>query len=514
MSYKRGGGFRWLLASVGLVVVLVAALAYLKRGGFSSGEGANELLVYCASGIRLPVEAAAKQFEEEVGIAVRIEYDSSGGLEGKLKLDKQGGQVRADVYIPADNSFAERAKAAGLTAEVIPLAQFHLVLGVEPGFDKKISTVQDLLDQQVSYTLCEPIAGVGKRTKAALDTAGVYDSVYENKKVGFTRVTEAANAIASSAELEAGLIWNTTADQFGLEVIELPEFKGAFSEIVGAVVEGTSVPADALRFIRYLAAPDRGRPMFAQHKFDPADQVGDAWAHTPELVVYCGGVNQHAVKTTLREFEAREGCEIVEQFAGCGKLVAGIRSIDEGGKGFPDAFMTCDASYLTKVEEAFATPHDVSSTRIVLLVRKGNPKDLNSVADLAKPGLAIGVTDATVSTLGDLSQQLFKAYGVAENIRSQKAIAVTTPTAHELILQMVGHGKLDVALVYEANCQEILEDFDLIPIDHGLARTVQNVAVARQSPYPALAGRLMDTLLSTASRARFESSGFSWQGDE
>ena len=513
MKYQRSDRrfLSLLLGSLGTILVLWLVLDSQRSGTKSATQ---ELLVYCAAGIRLPVEEAARQFEEEVGIKIRLEYDSSGGLEGKLKLDRENSVPRADVYIPADLSFADRARENNLTAEVVPLAKFHLVLGVAPEFDKPVAQVADLLTMGVPYTVCEPIAGVGKSTRKVLESVGLYEEIYAQKKAGFTRVTEAANAVSTSSEIEAGIVWNTTSRQFGLKIVELPEFSDAYSQIVGTVVQGTEAPADALRFIRFLAAPERGRTLFEKHGFDLLPEPGDSWAHTPELVVYAGGVNQHALTQTLMDFEQREGCDIVEQFAGCGKLVAGIRSIESGGKGFPDAFMTCDASYLSKVEEEFGVPADVSSTRIVLLVRKGNPKQLRSVLDLAQPDLAIGVTDAKVSTLGDLSQQLFDAYGVKQQIIEQKSIAVTTPTAHELILQMEGHGKLDVALVYEANCYNIRDEFDLVGIDHVLARTVQNVAVSRQSPYPDLAKRLMDTVLSATSRQRFEATGFMWKGSE
>ena len=49
---------------------------------------AQELIVYCAAGIRKPVADAAKAFEEEYGVVVRLDYGSSGELEGKLELER------------------------------------------------------------------------------------------------------------------------------------------------------------------------------------------------------------------------------------------------------------------------------------------------------------------------------------------------------------------------------------------------------------------------------------------
>ncbi len=509
----RHKGLSWPRV-MGLSLAAMAALCFIIKINLHTPKvEARDLLVYCAAGIRLPVEAAAKQYEAEHGVQIRLEYDSSGGLEGKLKLDRDNGKVRADIYIPADISFAERAAESGLTAEVVPLAQFQLVLGVDPKVETEIASIDDLLAGKLSYGICEPVAGAGKLMKEVLEKRGIYEALAKKKKVSFTRVTEVANAVALTKGLDAGIIWDTTARQFKLKTVMLPVFEKARSSIVGSVVAGSAKATDALRFIRYLAAPEKGRRIFEEHLFTVPDTPGDAWAVVPKLTVYCGGVNRNAVEATLREFESREGCEILEEFAGCGKLVAGIRATASGEmrKGFPDAFMTCDTSYLEKVQELFEMPVDVSSTRVVLLVRKGNPKGLNGLEDLAKPGISLGTTDPRVSTLGDLSHRLLQDAGVLDVIRQQRSIAVTTPTAHELILQMEGHGKLDAALVYEANCTRLLDTFDLVPVEHPLATAVQNFAVARKTRYPELSKRLMHRILSLSSRDRFEANGFTWK---
>ena len=123
--------------------------------------------------------------------------------------------------------------------------------------------------------------------------------------------------------------------------------------------------------------------------------AGDKWKEKPELIIYCGGVNREAVTKTLRDFEKREGCAIIEQFAGCGSLVANIKAIDMSNAktAMPDVFLTCDASYMGKVDSLFSGARDVSSTDIVMLVRKGNPKSLETLEDLGRHDLSIGTTD-------------------------------------------------------------------------------------------------------------------------
>ena len=43
----------------------------------------DDLIVYCAAGIRKPVEEAVKAYQDEFGVKIALDYDSSGALEGK-----------------------------------------------------------------------------------------------------------------------------------------------------------------------------------------------------------------------------------------------------------------------------------------------------------------------------------------------------------------------------------------------------------------------------------------------
>ena len=116
-----------------------------------------------------------------------------------------------------------------------------------------------------------------------------------------------------------------------------------------------------------------------------------------------------------------------------------------------------------------------------------------------------------MSTLGALSHQLFEENGIRNTLAQNQNVIVTTPTAHELILQVEGHHKLDAALVYEANCQQLTDQFDLIPITSDTARAVQNIAIGKKTRYPQLSTRLLSAIVSEPSRSRFLSEGFAWE---
>lgn len=489
-------------------LVIAGSILWYKNGSSGSKKPSSAIVVYCAAGMRKPVEEAAKSFEKEFDVEVRLDYGSSGELEGKLELERENGLARCDVYIPADLSFSERARNKGLTRESIPLARFELILATSPNetTSKAIRTIQALLKDKIPYGICDEKAGAGKKTKEVLDALGLWDETKSSAKVTFPRVTELAGAIKTSQTVQAGFIWDSTAKQFGLDIVQLSEIKNNTSDITANITAVSKNPSWALRFARYLAAPEKGGPLFEKHHFTPAG--GDAWALEPEIVFYCGGVNRDAVASTLERFQQREGCQIKTQFAGCGTLVGSIQS---GRLNLPDAFMTCDTSYMAMVRENFGQATDVSSTHICMLVRKGNPKQINTLQDLARPDIAIGTTDPQMSTLGALSHAIFEEIGIKKAINDHQSIIVTAPTAHELILQMEGHDKLDVALVYEANCQHLESNVETVAIDHPLALATQNIAAGRKTRFPNLMTRLLAELMSAESKQSFTENGFQWE---
>ena len=500
----RKSGQRWIRVSVGSLII-IGVFSYLLSTLSNDywGDDANTLVVYCAQGIMPPVEDAAEDYEREYGVRIRLEGGSSGMLEGKLRLTDD-----ADLYIPADVSFVERARAASLLAESMPVARFRLVLATKRGNPKKIQTLRDLLRPDVRYVLCDQKAGAGKVTKKVLEAAGIWKEIHDGLKAEQPTVTNAADSIRDSEVVDAGIVWDSTAEQRGLEYTIPPELEPGVSTIVAAVTTATDTPASALRFARYLAAPQKGQEHFEQHKYERID--GDAWAQTPRIRFFAGGVNRKAVEETLKWFERREGCVVVVKYGGCGSL---IQSIMTGPSGQPDTFLTCDKSYMDRVEQVFGTASDVSTTNMVILVRAGNPKNILKLDDLARENVELAITDPEKSTLGYLSVEIMKDIQIYEQVLAKKY--KTAPNAHHLFAMMSGNDqKLDAVIVYEANCVQMGKDLEIVPIRNPRAHAVQNIAVARKTEYPYLAGRLMQAILSRDSRERFLKNGFSWVADK
>ncbi len=485
-------------------ILIIAALIYflLPRQDFENDMATSEpLIFYCAAGIKPPVEKVAKEFEENYGIKIQLQYGGSGTLLSNLQVTNN-----ADLYLAGDFSYLKIAREKGLVAEIFPLAIMKPVMAVKKGNPLKISSIDDLYKKNLKVALGNPeAASIGKQTKKILQKVGKWEKLkkqVEKNGVFKPTVPEIANDIKIGS-VDAGIIWDATANQYPeIEAIHIPIFDAEPKQITLGVLKSSKQPTNALRFSCYLSAKDKGLLAFKTFGYEPVD--GDKWAMRPEVVLFSGGLNRVAIEKTLEDFQKREGVSILTTYNGCGILVGEMRAGQR-----PDAYFACDKSYLEDINNLFLDEATISETDIVLLTQKGNPKNIMTLKDLTKPGIKIAVANAKYSALGGLTNKLLKEAGIYEAV--QKNITYgDAPTADYLTVR-VKTGREDVAILYLANTIYVGDELDVIPINHPAAKAVQPIAIGKSSEYKYLMGRLISAIQSDSSKQQFESTGFRWR---
>ena len=528
------------------IVVLPALLlsAFLTACNKPSQSGPTTLTIYCAANLKKPVEAAAAEFKREFGTEVLLQFGGSGTLISQLRVAKRG-----DLYLAADDGSMNDARKFELVRETLPVARQHPVIAVRAGNPKNIRAIADLLRADVKVALANPeAASIGRVTKAVLSgvaavgsgagvppvAAGVSPANTNTSATGTVAktggtpaplpslwsqlaahaavmkptVTEIASDLSLGA-VDAAIVYDSTVPQFkGLEKIEVPEFAKREEVASIAVLTFCQQPAAALKFARYLAAPEKGGAIFKTNGFTPAG--GDKWAAKPEMILYSGGVNRLAIEKSLRKFADREGITVTTVFNGCGILCATMKTMgDASNPKFPDAYYACDLCFVPPVAEQFPEAVILTETDIGIAVKKGNPRNVRTLADLAQPNLKVGLCNAEQSTLGFMTRGMLKQVGLNDAIR--KNVVVETPTADLLVTQMRA-GALEAAIVYRVNAAPQAEHIEFFPIQHAGAKAIQPFAVRTSSPNARLAARLLDFL--KANRGDFEAAGFLWRGNE
>lgn len=479
------------------------AFALLATGVSCSRDAASSpsLTVFCAANLKKPVDAIAEQYRREFGVEVQVQPGPTGTLLSQIQVAKKG-----DLFIAADDDSVKIAKSKQLIREVLPLVVQHPVIAVAKGNPKAVRSVADLLRSDVKLALPDPgSASIGKVSKKLLGAQ--WEALEKKAVVMKPTVTEVA-ADLQLHTVDAGLVWDSTVTQFKeLEAVSVPELSRHAENASATILSACTQPQEALKFARYLAAPDRGGKVFEAHGFKPAG--GDKWAEKPEMVLYSGGVNRPAIEKLLVEFADREGVTVTTVFNGCGILCAAMKTMgDSSNPKFPDAYYACDVCFVPPVAEHFPEAVIMTETDIVIAVPRGNPKNVRTLADLAQPGLRVGLSNAEQATLGFMTQAMLKSMNLYDSV--MKNVVVQVPTSDFLINQMRAGG-LDAAIVYKVNVQPQAEHLESIPLPADKAKAVQPFAVRADSPHRRLSHRLLDYLKQN--KASFEKAGFVWTGD-
>jgi molybdenum ABC transporter molybdate-binding protein len=468
----------------------------------STNKSDDPILLYCAAGMKLPVTEIARQYESAFGVPVRLQFGGSGTLLSNLTIAAGG-----DLYLAADESYILDARRRGLVSESIPLARMRPIIAVAKGNPRSIQTIDDLLGEDIKVALANPdAASIGRTARDLLIADGHWSRLEKHAKVFKPTVNDLANDVKLGTA-DAAIIWDAVCNQYPeLEAVRVPQLDKGAEQVTVGVLTATKDPAKALRFARFLGARDRGLPVFQKQGYDVVQ--GDVWEIEPKITLYSGGVNRVAIEDTLKQFEQREGVRVVSVFNGCGILTAQMRAIKKGeipDKIFPDAYFACDVSFMDNVQDLFLDRTDVSRTDMVIITKKGNPENIQTLEDLTRHGLTLALAHPEKSALGKLTRDMLEDVGIYDDVH--KNVKTEKPTADFLVTDMRA-GAIDAAIVYRANTSQAAGELEIIEIDHPRAGAVQPYAVSRDSPHQHTVERLLDAIRSAPSRERFESAGF------
>ena len=500
---RAGRSSGWLVIALASILVMVGLVAMMLQPDRNSARRSNEpIRLICAAGIKPAVEATIAQYESETGNKVNVSYGGSGTLLGQLKIDPDS----ADLYLAADDSYVTLARNAELTAESIPLAKMTPVIAVAKGNPEGVKGLKDLMRDDLRLGLANPdAAAIGKISRKALTAADVWKDVEANVQVFKPTVNEIANDLKLGT-IDIGIVWDATVNQYEeLEAVRVPELDAFTRTVAVTVVAATNKPTAALHFARYLAARDRGNQHFAKMGYETVQ--GDVWADRPELLVFAGSMFNKPVDDTIRAFEEREGVEVDRVYNGCGILVSQMQA---GGN--PDAYLSCDTSFMDRVSERFRSPVQLSENPMVIIVQPGNPHEIKTLEDLLKPDIRLGLAHPEKSALGALTQRMLKEQNLLKRLEESGNWVQDQPQGDFLTNSMKAEA-LDAAIVYQSNAQPWTDDLELIPIDVPGSIAHQPAAVAVNTEHAQLAERFLDAVRTKESAEKFRELGFTWLDD-
>ncbi len=225
------------------------------------------------------------------------------------------------------------------------------------------------------------------------------------------------------------------------------------------------------------------------------------------LLLYCGAGIRPAADEIVKAFEAKYGATVECNYDGSERLLASIKL-----SGMGDVYMPGDVHYVEQAaDQGLVTSHrDACYFIPVILVQKGNPKSVQSLHDLAREGLDVGLGNPEYCAIGRKTLKLFEKNGISpddveKNVRF-KSVTVNDLGNHIKLRQ------LDAVIVWDAMAAYFADSGDVvaIPQEKNVISTVA-AGILKSSQQPELAEKLVEFIASDEGKAIFRKHNFTTQ---
>jgi molybdate transport system substrate-binding protein len=225
------------------------------------------------------------------------------------------------------------------------------------------------------------------------------------------------------------------------------------------------------------------------------------------LIAFVGSASKPPSLEVKAAYEkATPGVSVDMTFGGSGTILQQM-SLEKTG----DIYMPGSDDYMDKAEAKQAV---IPETRAivaylvpVICVQKGNPKGIRTLADLAKPGVVVGLAEAGAVCLGDVSAEALENAGLLEAVKKN---VITYAKSCEQTQQLVQLGEVDAAIGWDAFEHWAPDKIEVVPIPPKYARP-RNIpaAVSAFSRQRQAAERFIGFLTSPEGKAIFAKHGYS-----
>ena len=143
--------------------------------------------------------------------------------------------------------------------------------------------------------------------------------------------------------------------------------------------------------------------------------VSTAGAGEREIMAFCGSASKPAMEEAAKMFEAKTGIKVMLQFGGSGTMLSQMKLSGRG-----DLFVPGSPDYMAKAtREGMVDPSTVKILAYLvpaIEVQSGNPKNIRSLSDLARPGLRIAIGNPESVCVGLYAVEVLERSGLLEQV--------------------------------------------------------------------------------------------------
>lgn len=217
-----------------------------------------------------------------------------------------------------------------------------------------------------------------------------------------------------------------------------------------------------------------------------------------EVTVFCASSMSAVMNEIIDVFHRRSNTQINTRFGASEHLLKEFTNDPAA----VDLFFPGEAVYLERAGEHILEATPLAWAVPVILVQLDNPEGIQTVEDLARPGLKLALPDREVTAIGPIIPRILEYHGLTmEDIQPNIALS---PTTEAELTNAVRLGRVDAAITWEPVARQVARsDVVSIPPEEDIVAELA-IGLSSESLNFDSAREFMSFLQGSAARALFE----------
>lgn len=224
------------------------------------------------------------------------------------------------------------------------------------------------------------------------------------------------------------------------------------------------------------------------------------------LHIFAAAGAKPAIDEICQQFQEKHGIRVEITYGGGGEALSQMMLAESG-----DIFIAPEQSFMEKAaEKQVIDPDTVASLAYmipVIAVPKGNPGNIHALADLAKPGVRLGITRPETTLLGKYAPEIITKAGLDEEISNN---IITEAARPDNLLTMLIMQQVDAGILwhfYEAQNTDRIENIYFLPEQLTGIGEMQ-IAITTYCRDTDAARKFIDFITSAEGKVVFEKLGY------
>jgi molybdate transport system substrate-binding protein len=170
--------------------------------------------------------------------------------------------------------------------------------------------------------------------------------------------------------------------------------------------------------------------------------VAEGGAAKRRLTAFCGSASKPAMEEAASLFEQKTGIRVDLHFSGSGTMLSQMKIARRG-----DLYIPGSPDYMSKASrEGVVDPNSVTIIAYLIIaidVQRGNPKDIRALADLARPGIRVGIGNPEAVCVGLYAVEVLERNGLLQQVQGN---IVTHAPSCSATASLVAMQKVDAVI--------------------------------------------------------------------